>query len=602
MRRILLYVEPHPIRNHRLEFYDVGLMLADVLARCGRDNGYDFRVLSNNAVIDRLIVERPELATVTLRPTAAESAVIESFFDRWTETAIIGWLGLVRGEGQAAAFYRALLERVATDEYDFDGILLWSDNGAVRRFAADHGKLVIHGEYGPTRAPFHRTVYFDPDGTNGAAAVLRAPLKQLSLREVLPVDVWRARQSCEEGDAAVPGLADGLATFSRDAEGAPRLPHPYVYVPLQLADDLNTLRFSRFASPEDFLRQLIPVLRARGLGVVVKGHPMAEARPHNLVLEMRALAYARGFGDDVVVLPRDLPARASIHAAAQSVAVVSINSSVSFESILLGKPALVLGQAVFGLAGMLDVDIASASFPAQAETATDAEIARLVSFLCGHYFIPIDAVTKGRALIDVLDYLFSRRGHAAGDPDFWQGWINNCAHGFDWLAGGEAVRSVRSGAIAGNQDVRLATGRQIAVSEKAVTVVGILPGGQRMRAVAALAHDRFLGFIDHVEHIEEKGEAVIEVSGWCVERETMRPPTQIFLCDGGKIVSHHRLIVERPDVLAKLDSAISIRCGFRFRVADRFGGRTDELRLLLLSSMNVVQRVELRPAPIHGVG
>lgn len=602
MRRILIYVEPHPIRNHRLEFYDVGLMLADVLARCGRDNGYDFRVFSNNAIIDRLIVERPELAMVTLRPTAAEAAVIESFFDRWTEAAIADWLELVRGEGRAAAFYTAILERVAADEYDFDGILLWSDNGAVRRFAADRGKLVVHGEYGPTRAPFHRTIYFDRDGTNGAAAVLRAPLRQLSLRDVLPVDVWRARQSCEEGEAAAPGLADGFATFFRGAADTPRLPHPYVYVPLQLADDLNTLRFSAFASPEDFLRQLIPALRASGLNVVVKGHPMAEARPHNLVMEMRALAFARGFGDDVVVLPRTLSAQASIHAAAQSVAVVSINSSVSFESILLGKPASVLGQAVFSPGGMLDADVTSPSFPAPAATATDAEMARLVSFLCGHYFIPLEAATAGRAMIDVLDYLFSRHGHAADDADFWQGWIDNCAHGFDWLAGGEAVRSVRSGTIAGNQDVRLATARQIAVSEKTVTVVGILPGGQRMRAAAALAHDRFLGFIDHVEQIVEQGQAVIEVSGWCVERGTMRPPTQIFLYDGGKIVSHHRVIMERPDVIAELDAAVSVRCGFRFRVADRFDGRIDDLGLLLLSSANVAQRVKLKPAPIHAAG
>ena len=281
MRNILIYIEPHPIRNYFEEFYDVGQILCDGMLQLDKGLGYQFRYFSNDAIVDRMVTERPALSYLSMRFTADENDKLESLYKQWNEESIQDWLSLVKGTGPITDFYVSVLSRIR-EEYSFDAILLWSDNGAVRRFGEINDIPVIHAEFGPTRSPFHKTVYFDPHGTNGAAAVLNAPLDELIPAISVPRETWVTREGKVWNDQNKVGLIDASLTLDKNLVSKGIFDGPYVFIPLQLEDDLNTQLYSDFKTPEALLRHVIPKAVSAGFKVVIKGHPSAGVRTYNL--------------------------------------------------------------------------------------------------------------------------------------------------------------------------------------------------------------------------------------------------------------------------------------------------------------------------------
>ncbi|PZQ39446.1 MAG: hypothetical protein DI560_13945 [Pseudomonas putida] len=307
MRNILIYIEPHPIRNYFEEFYDVGQILCDGMLQLDKGQGYQFRYFSNDAIVDRMVTERPALSYLSMRFTADENEKLEKLYKQWNEESIQDWLSLVKGTGPITDFYVSVLTRIR-EEYSFDAILLWSDNGAVRRFGDINGIPVIHAEFGPTRSPFHKTVYFDPHGTNGAAAVLNAPLDELTPAISVPRETWVTREGKVWNDQNKVGLIDASLTLDKNLVGNGIFDGPYVFIPLQLEDDLNTQLYSEFKTPETFLRYVIPKALSAGFRVVIKGHPAAGGRTYNLIAETKALKYAKSVGDSVTGRLQELSA------------------------------------------------------------------------------------------------------------------------------------------------------------------------------------------------------------------------------------------------------------------------------------------------------
>jgi hypothetical protein len=168
--KILLYVEPHPIRNTQEQFLHVGRLLARALLHAASRDDFEFRIVANRRVADHLLAEMPQLHGLMCPPTASESASMQAFDRTWDESSIRTWLDLVSGRGPATALYVSLLRRVH-EVFAFDVVLLWAENGAVRIAARELGAVTVHGELGPTRAPFPRTIYLDARGTNGNASV-----------------------------------------------------------------------------------------------------------------------------------------------------------------------------------------------------------------------------------------------------------------------------------------------------------------------------------------------------------------------------------------------------------------------------------------------
>lgn len=593
MQKILIYIEPHPIRNYYEEFHDVGLLLCKAMYQAGRRSGYDFRFFSNDAVIDRIVTSEPNLSYLSLRMTAKENSLLENFFHPWDKSSIDQWTSLVRGEGAAAEFYFHVLERLHRD-FEFTGVLLWSDNGAVRNFCKFHNIIALHAEYGPTRAPFHQTIYFDPQGTNGAAAVLEAPFEELTPSIIVPSETWVTRQGKNWNHESEVGLIDAPFTANLDFLQNFELPSPFIFIPLQLEDDLNTQLYSKFPTPEAFLRETIPEILESGLNVVVKGHPAAPARPYNLSAEIRALNYADSFGDRVKILPRNSRALDSVMTVMQSTAVATINSSVGFEALLLGKPVFLYGAALYNIKNALNKNFTNLQ---NANEHTTKIIDKLTSFLCNHYLHPIESVKDGRALIAVLDYIFANKNVSLKDPAFWEGWIRSIDFGYQWLTENNKIKYQDTHSLAGNRAIFEAHRREFKICDSKLQVHGY-DDKDPIFAWADNKENEFIGFIDSIEHITENNQSLVQINGWCLERNSLRPPIQIFFCRKEKIISQHRLISERRDVAETLEMPIAARCGFTFCVQEK-NFNPNECSLIFISSSNYAKIAKLQLGSLH---
>jgi hypothetical protein len=601
MRKVLVYIEPHPVRNYFEEFYDVGMVLCDGMHQLNKASGYDFRYISNDAVIDRMVTERPQLSYLSLRLTADENEKLETLYGQWNLKTINEWLSLVRGEGYITDFYVSVLERLRK-EYAFDAIVLWSDNGAVRRFGAENSIPVMHAEYGPTRSPFHQTVYFDPHGTNGAAAVLKAPLDELVPKIVVPRETWVTRQGKTWNDENKLGLIDAPLTLEPTLVSNDYQSSPYIFIPLQLEDDLNTQLYSEFKTPESFLRHVIPQALAAGFSVVVKGHPAAQGRTFNLMAETRALKYAKTLGDKVKVLPRNTSAFHSMNIMAQSAGVFTINSSVGFEALLLGKNAYLYGLAAFDIGKRLNAT-GSKITNSLLSSPNHEHLDKLTSFLCNHYLHPLESVTKGNALATVLDYIFEAKEIDVSSKEYWEGWINKIDFGYHWLSETSPTDVAKNtyravGALAGNRSIFDANGRTFLLEDRKLTIRATLYG-EKISAQSIDIDNSFVGFIENLKVDEESDGKYLEISGWCLDRQGFRPPLQILFCSGDQVISLHRVLTPRRDVAEAIGKRVAPRCGFTFQVEKKYFDVIDECKLIFIASSNFTQISDLKIGSIH---
>ena len=479
----------------------------------------EWRLFSNEIVLAELR-KNPDYVEKLITPTEDESAFISSSLSEWTDDEIGRRTLLVQGEGELSEFYRKTLERIR-GEYQFDLILLWSENGAVRRFAAALDLPVLHLELGPTRSPFPETLYIDCRGTNGSASFLSIDLDTYPSEKVLPAATWLGLSAAAEEEK--PSVLELQAT-------SPVLPwetgQPYVVVALQLADDLNTICHSEFTTPKEFLQFLLPRLIGLGFKVIVKGHPGAPVRPINLVYEIEALNYAREYGDDVAVLERTLPATQFIPILSGAVAVCSINSSVSFEALLLGVPGLVYGTAVYDIGYHLKK--ASQEFLDTGKWTLDPErVNRLVTVLCRHILLPKNSESLSRSVQGLI------QGTTAGltPAEYANLLIGSASQGYSTID--EEI---------GKTDTKL---KLITLTKE----VGILDS-------------TYMGHVDQI-----KGESLptgyrLLIQGWVARRGNGHSPIRLVAVSDakGEILGYTDLF-DRPDV-RKVHPSINYPVGF----------------------------------------
>lgn len=149
-KKLLIYLDPHPIRNIFTEFYnsEIRKLLPAIIRYMPED--YDVRIFSNNLTINEIAAAYPELCPALIRPFPLEDRKILSYFHQWDEKSISERSSLVLGLGEISEFYMGILERIHSDVFDFNCILIWSDNGAVKKFAKDNDIVLLCAESGPT--------------------------------------------------------------------------------------------------------------------------------------------------------------------------------------------------------------------------------------------------------------------------------------------------------------------------------------------------------------------------------------------------------------------------------------------------------------------
>ena len=113
---------------------------------------------------------------------------------------------------------------------------------------------------------------------------------------------------------------------------------PFVYFPLQVADDYKILGLRpHLVDQEAIVSRLVGALPP-GVDLVIKEHPMSIGR--NSVGMLRRLG-----GNERVSLVD--PHESSLELAGAAAAVATISSTVGMEALLLGKPVLTLGEPFY---------------------------------------------------------------------------------------------------------------------------------------------------------------------------------------------------------------------------------------------------------------
>lgn len=349
--RVLIYVEPHPIRDSQTIFNDVARKFLPLLA--GSTPDFDVRMYGTRALFGTLGAEAlAGMENRLIRASLAEEALFAGHFCDWDSEGIPAWLSLMDG-GDVADDYLAVLRRVWS-VFPYDIIVHWGENGAVTRFTEERPVTRIAMELGCSRAPFLGTVVMDPFGTNGSAIVPRLSVDDL--REIVGGNPMTAAEALYGYSANVDALPyeqqflplDGGDWSTRILDTDRKI----AFLPLQLHDDANLLRFSKYETVEDVVLDVVPKLAAAGYLTVIKTHPGAKSRPQSQVAFSLAKAALRPWADDVVWLDATKALYNNAQLTALADLVVTVNSSVGFEALYYDKVVSVLGDAVYKPAGL----------------------------------------------------------------------------------------------------------------------------------------------------------------------------------------------------------------------------------------------------------
>ncbi len=448
MKKVLFFVEPHPIRNIFVEFITPGDMFAKIASHENFD-GIEWRIFSNKYILDLMIehfvnddhtvdfIYPHELSGTDLEkkealvdfknkliyPSNEDHKKICSFLDEWDGDGILSRNTLVDGVGEISLYYESLLEKIHA-EYQFTHIVLWSENGAVKQFCSKFDVQSLHFELGPTRLPFQDTILIDPQGTNGNATICTE--KVIKSDNAISTNLWMSDFSNKgylsvlesylapsnthsvenlHGESLILTDIGYSGNVTAEIKLKANFIDNYVVICLQLADDLNTLNHSKYANPLEFLDDVVPKVISLGYNVIIKRHPGAPGRIFNLVKEVEAIEHAKSLSDKVLVLHPDTTSEDFLAITKNSRVVISINSSVSCESWILGTPGLILGNAAYDINNSiknLSIDFL------QGGNLLDNEeyLIRVrddIKFSLNHYFMPRNQYLLSEVLAKVVN-------------------------------------------------------------------------------------------------------------------------------------------------------------------------------------------------------
>ena len=561
--RVLFYSELHPMRNTFVEHVQVTRTLGPILYRLHCDDQIDLRILCNGHAAHVIRKENHDYGAALIEPTAAEEAELRSRFGRWDDRAIEQWTDLVRGQGSLTDFFVGILDRVHAAS-PIDVILVWSENGAVRRFARDHDIAVLHGELGPTRQPFSPTLYFDTVGTNGNALLrdkVRARLDKASDQPVHTAASWLvASDRANEHPTTKASLLDMCTTFQ--PKSACDLPDaPYVYIPLQLADDLNTLLHSEFRSPKEFLTEALERTSEMGYRAVIKGHPGSVTRPYNLRREVDALEYVSDKWPEAVILSRNASSALSIYAMGNASYTMTINSSVGFESMMQGVPAVLFGEAIYDAGGWLNdnVEMAEAGTPRNHGAVVD----RLVSAYLSREFVPLEIVQNTDYLFHRLRAAASKNRKKAPEKLDFTGWylLQRPVKGLSAIQGAKAPQKPKARSEPANipQPKKQSPAKKVTLQNGTIILNA---SGKTLRQTS----ESFHGNIETIEH-DQNGKRW--ATGWCLDFDLMAPPAEIYALSGEQVHASEYERVLRYDVFeAYPENSAAVESGFRISLPD----------------------------------
>lgn len=306
---------------------------------------------------------------------------------------------------------------VFLDREKVDALVVWNGTSSLTVSlavwtAAQRRLPVVFVEHGYLPS----TLQLDLDGVNAASsmtalaqrgAAMLPPDAHLDAQLDAAIAAYRAGRPTRVRNAQVPDALrrDGLAMAKRAAtewlkarsriavlrhgrrRGLDRdaaLPTRFVLLPLQVSEDSQLLLHSPLLGND--LPRLIGLLRDAvqavdpALRVVVKLHPHEKPRA-----QLRNLDLLRRYPDVIFLSEMPIPVLL-----AKADAVVTINSTVGFEALLIDKPVIALGLNFYTVEGIVHRVHALADLPAvlgrALEVPVDVERRRaFLRYVCAHF-------------------------------------------------------------------------------------------------------------------------------------------------------------------------------------------------------------------------
>lgn len=225
------------------------------------------------------------------------------------------------GKSLGATLSGAAIDAALADHPDHV-VLIWNGSMHPDTVAADRcarlGRPALFLENGF----FPGTLQADPKGVNALSSLPRD--KDFYLN-------W----SPTEGASLPQHLGQRASKVAHDDSGP--LPHHYLFAPFQVPSDMQITRLSPWVPDmEAFHAALCAAADANpDAHFVIKEHPSFRRSIKSNVLQHPRVSFHNGMPTP------DLISRAR--------AVVTINSTVGMEALVLDKPVIVLGEAIFGV-------------------------------------------------------------------------------------------------------------------------------------------------------------------------------------------------------------------------------------------------------------
>lgn len=255
---ILFYLDPHPARESYFYNFNIIEYLLSIIESSQPDEPDQFKVLVSRPIYAKIAKQVKDCHKFFIPITDAEQAHIDkNYFTIWDNSSVAIWKDLMQGKEYISDFYCNILSRVH-DDYQFDTIVYWGTNGAVKNFSSKTDIPSVAMELGNLRHPFFDSFAFDFQGVNGHSYIKDMPLEQYDAKHTLE-EIQSALISCKSSNSLKSVHKQHLL---KDIEYN-------ILIPLQLADDANTILFSEFSSMLDFLKTILPELTKKGLNALL---------------------------------------------------------------------------------------------------------------------------------------------------------------------------------------------------------------------------------------------------------------------------------------------------------------------------------------------
>lgn len=351
--KILFYVEPHPIRNELTHHRAIllGKWGKKVLnwANNNQLGDHEVRIACHQLAYQDVQKHLPNLTPYLMPTNFAEETQIHQNLVLWGTHGVSLWENLMRGEeNEKLSVYLNYIERIKGD-FDFDVVVFWGINGLVSKKVNELGARSIFMELASIRNPFPASIYADSDGVNGFSSVRRLSKDYIDSKSQLLKSSQQLLDGKIKNVLTSPTLFDKKFDFSPvNFTTSPKIVSKgTILVPLQIGDDSNILLGSEYSNVCAFVADVLEIFKDKDYTLVFKPHPGAKSRGGVVFNDHYAAKQLVECEDNCFWYEEEVPKENYLSFIRQFSAVITINSSLGFEAMILGVPVFALGEAIY---------------------------------------------------------------------------------------------------------------------------------------------------------------------------------------------------------------------------------------------------------------